>query len=97
MTYRIDHVGASEILDSRGRPTLEVVVRLSDGTTASAGVGESRPEHRRAHGRRSSSGTEIPPAMAALASSPQLAMSTARLPASSPAVPGQVCMTSTRR
>lgn len=29
---------ALEILDSRGRPTLETTVTLSDGTTAGAGV-----------------------------------------------------------
>jgi enolase len=38
MTYRIDHTSALEILDSRGRPTLEVTVRLASGATGSAGV-----------------------------------------------------------
>lgn len=34
----IGHVEAMEVLDSRGQPTLEVTVALSDGVTASAGV-----------------------------------------------------------
>lgn len=38
MTYRIEHVNALEILDSRGRPTLEVTVSLADGPAATAGV-----------------------------------------------------------
>jgi enolase len=38
MTYRIEHTRALEILDSRGRPTLEVTVRLAGGATGSAGV-----------------------------------------------------------
>lgn len=36
--FRFVSAGALEILDSRGRPTLEVTVVLDDGTTASAGV-----------------------------------------------------------
>ena len=38
MTHRIDQIGALEILDSRGRPTLEVTVRLASGAVGSAGV-----------------------------------------------------------
>lgn len=38
MILTVDSVGALEILDSRGRPTLEVTATLSDGTTASAQV-----------------------------------------------------------
>lgn len=38
MTVQIDELDALEVLDSRGRPTLAVTVRLRDGTTASAGV-----------------------------------------------------------
>jgi enolase len=38
MTFEIDAVHAVEVLDSRGRPTLEVEVTLADGTVASAGV-----------------------------------------------------------
>ena len=34
----ITEVSALEILDSRGRPTVQVTVRLADGTTAVAGV-----------------------------------------------------------
>src|SRR4051812_12688649 len=34
----IDHIHAREILDSRGNPTLEVVVLLEDGSTGSAAV-----------------------------------------------------------
>jgi enolase len=37
-TYKISDVGALEILDSRGRPTLQVSVTLADGTTGVAGV-----------------------------------------------------------
>jgi enolase len=36
--FEITDVSALEILDSRGRPTLAVTVRLADGTTARAGV-----------------------------------------------------------
>ena len=35
---RIDDVRAREILDSRGNPTIEVEVELSDGTLAWAAV-----------------------------------------------------------
>lgn len=35
---RIEHVGAREILDSRGNPTLEVDVRLADGSLGRAAV-----------------------------------------------------------
>ena len=35
---RIEHVGAREILDSRGNPTLEVDVRLADGSRGRAAV-----------------------------------------------------------
>ena len=38
MTATIDRVTALEILDSRGRPTVEAAVRLSDGVTAAASV-----------------------------------------------------------
>jgi enolase len=38
MSMRISDVTALEILDSRGRPTLEVAVTLDDGTRAVAGV-----------------------------------------------------------
>ncbi|MGZ4613261.1 MAG: hypothetical protein ACXV1K_08845, partial [Kineosporiaceae bacterium] len=34
----IEDVGAREILDSRGNPTVEVEVLLDDGTTARAAV-----------------------------------------------------------
>ena len=34
----IEAVGAREILDSRGNPTIEVEIALDDGTTARAGV-----------------------------------------------------------
>jgi enolase len=38
MSFEITGVAALEILDSRGRPTLQTTVTLSDGTTAVAGV-----------------------------------------------------------
>lgn len=38
MAYEIAEVHALEILDSRGRPTLEVTLRLSSGASAVAGV-----------------------------------------------------------
>ncbi|MFJ2297094.1 phosphopyruvate hydratase [Streptomyces sp. NPDC087894] len=38
MTFTVSALNATEILDSRGRPTLNVTVRLADGTTADAGV-----------------------------------------------------------
>src|SRR5665647_1915985 len=38
MSFEITGVTALEILDSRGRPTLQTTVTLSDGTTAVAGV-----------------------------------------------------------
>ena len=38
MTIKIDNVSAIEILDSRGRPTLNVTVKLDDGTVVEAGV-----------------------------------------------------------
>jgi enolase len=38
MTFNVSELTALEILDSRGRPTLAVTVRLTDGTTARAGV-----------------------------------------------------------
>ena len=43
----IDQVGAREILDSRGNPTVEVEVALDDGTLARAAVpsGASTGEH----------------------------------------------------
>src|SRR6266576_7209314 len=37
-TFDVMDLSALEILDSRGRPTLAVTVRLSDGTAARAGV-----------------------------------------------------------
>src|SRR6478672_13372325 len=37
-TFDVMDLSALEILDSRGRPTLAVTVRLADGTTARAGV-----------------------------------------------------------
>jgi enolase len=36
--FEVANLSALEILDSRGRPTLAVTVRLTDGTTARAGV-----------------------------------------------------------
>jgi enolase len=36
--FNVTELSALEILDSRGRPTLAVTVRLADGTTARAGV-----------------------------------------------------------
>jgi enolase len=36
--FEVDDLSAIEILDSRGRPTLAVTVRLADGTAARAGV-----------------------------------------------------------
>jgi len=43
----IDNIKAREILDSRGNPTLEVEVELSDGTTGHAAVpsGASTGKH----------------------------------------------------
>ena len=38
MSYDVDHVHALEILDSRGRPTLEVSIKLASGAQAVAGV-----------------------------------------------------------
>jgi enolase len=38
MTHRVEGVGALEILDSRGRPTVQVTVRLEGGATGVAGV-----------------------------------------------------------
>lgn len=38
MGYRFEQIDATEILDSRGRPTLKVRVRLSDGAVGVAGV-----------------------------------------------------------
>jgi enolase len=38
MSFEISRVSSLEILDSRGRPTLQTTVTLSDGTTAAAGV-----------------------------------------------------------
>jgi enolase len=38
MAFDISNATATEVLDSRGRPTLSVVVTLGDGTTAEAGV-----------------------------------------------------------
>jgi enolase len=38
MSYQITRVGALEILDSRGRPTLEVTVELAGGAAGVAGV-----------------------------------------------------------
>ena len=38
MTFKIDNVSAIEVLDSRGRPTLNVTVKLGDATVAEAGV-----------------------------------------------------------
>lgn len=38
MTFEISKVQALEVLDSRGRPTLNVTVTLADGTLAEAGV-----------------------------------------------------------
>ncbi|WP_300605426.1 phosphopyruvate hydratase [Trebonia sp.] len=38
MSFDVTDLSALEILDSRGRPTLAVTVRLADGTTARAGV-----------------------------------------------------------
>ena len=38
MSFEITGVSAQEILDSRGRPTLQTTLTLSDETTAAAGV-----------------------------------------------------------
>ncbi|MFD5068991.1 phosphopyruvate hydratase [Streptomyces sp. NPDC058369] len=38
MTFTVSALDATEILDSRGRPTLNVRLTLADGTTAEAGV-----------------------------------------------------------
>jgi enolase len=38
MSHRVESVGALEILDSRGRPTVQVTVRLEGGATGVAGV-----------------------------------------------------------
>jgi enolase len=38
MSYRITNVAAQEILDSRGRPTVAVHLRLTDGSAGEAGV-----------------------------------------------------------
>ncbi len=38
MGYRFEQIGALEVLDSRGRPTLEVSVRLADSSVGWAGV-----------------------------------------------------------
>nr|WP_024127037.1 phosphopyruvate hydratase [Streptomyces sp. F8]AHE39758.1 Putative Enolase 2 [Streptomyces sp. F8] len=38
MTFTVSALDATEILDSRGRPTLNVSIRLADGTAAEAGV-----------------------------------------------------------
>ena len=38
MSFEITGVAALEILDSRGRPTLQTTITLADGTTAVAGV-----------------------------------------------------------
>jgi enolase len=38
VSYQVEQVTALEILDSRGRPTLEVTVQLAGGTTGIAGV-----------------------------------------------------------
>jgi enolase len=38
MTHRIENVGALEILDSRGRPTVQVTIRLEGGASGVAGV-----------------------------------------------------------
>jgi len=38
MSFEVTGVAALEILDSRGRPTLQTTLTLSDGTTAVAGV-----------------------------------------------------------
>lgn len=38
MAFTVSALDATEILDSRGRPTLNVTVRLADGTSAEAGV-----------------------------------------------------------
>ncbi|MGW8452543.1 phosphopyruvate hydratase [Streptomyces niveus] len=38
MTFTVTMLDATEILDSRGRPTLSVLLRLADGTSAVAGV-----------------------------------------------------------
>ena len=46
-THRVTGVDAPEILDSRGRPTLQVTVAFGDGTTATA-----RGAVRGLHGQR---------------------------------------------
>jgi enolase len=58
MNFEITGVAALEILDSRGRPTLQTTVTLADGTTAVAGVPSGAAT---APGRRSSCATATPP------------------------------------
>jgi hypothetical protein len=43
MTFETSGVAALEILDSRGRPTVQTTVTLSDGTIAAAGVRPAPP------------------------------------------------------
>ena len=86
----IDAVGAREILDSRGNPTVEVEVALDDGTVARAAV-PSGASHRRSS-RRSSCATATRSATAARASrrpsSPSSTRSARRWSASRPASSG---------
>jgi enolase len=60
----IEAVGAREILDSRGNPTVEVEVALDDGTLTAAAVPSGASTGRT---RRSSCATATPPATAARA------------------------------
>jgi enolase len=53
----IDAVGAREILDSRGNPTVEVEVELDDGTVARAAVPSGAST---GASRRSSAATATP-------------------------------------
>ena len=62
---RITAVRGREILDSRGRPTVEAELELSDGKVVSA---SSRPARRPDATRQSRSGTAMRPASAAAAS-----------------------------
>ncbi len=79
---KIESVHAREILDSRGNPTVEVEVKLADGTFSRAAV---PPEPPPASMRRLSSAMAIRSAMAARASSRPSPTSTAPSPNASTA------------
>src|ERR1035437_9557297 len=50
--FNVADLSALEILDSRGRPTLAVTMRLADGTTARAGVPSGASTRSREAGER---------------------------------------------